>query len=103
MEVLVRLPYSLDVRRKARSGCFGPFVSYEYFPNNYRSKAGRKGTKFKEKGGRKANREENTQHNESRTITTDPGSFAAPNTLTKKSNLRFKLIHEHLCFRLESA
>ena len=32
MKVLVGLPYLRDVRRKARSGCFGPFVSYEYFP-----------------------------------------------------------------------
>ena len=32
MKVLVGLPYLRDVRRKARSGCFGPFVRYEYFP-----------------------------------------------------------------------
>ncbi len=32
MEVLVGLPYLRDVCRKARSGCFGPFVRYEYFP-----------------------------------------------------------------------
>ena len=74
MKVVVGLPYLRDVRRKARSGCFGPFVRYGYFPSTYRSK-GRKGTKFKEKGGRKdkklelqkkgrkANREEKTQHN----------------------------------------
>ncbi len=36
MEVLVGLPYLLDVRRKARSGYFGPFVDYEYFPSTYR-------------------------------------------------------------------
>ncbi len=32
MKVLVGLPYLRDVCRKARSGCFGPFVRYEYFP-----------------------------------------------------------------------
>ena len=32
MEVLVGLPYLRDVCRKARSGCFEPFVRYEYFP-----------------------------------------------------------------------
>lgn len=32
MEVLVGLPYLRDVCRKARSGCFGPFVRYELFP-----------------------------------------------------------------------
>ena len=30
--MLVGLPYLRDVCRKARSGCFGPFVRYEYFP-----------------------------------------------------------------------
>jgi len=32
MKVLVGLPYLRDVCRKARSGCFGPFVCYECFP-----------------------------------------------------------------------
>ncbi len=32
MKMLVGLPYLRDVCRKARSGCFGPFVSYGYFP-----------------------------------------------------------------------
>lgn len=32
MKVFVGLPYLQDVCRKARSGCFGPFVSYEYLP-----------------------------------------------------------------------
>ena len=32
MKVLVGLPYLRDVCRKARSGCFGPFVCFEYFP-----------------------------------------------------------------------
>lgn len=32
MKVLVGLPYLRDICRKARSGCFGPFVRYEYFP-----------------------------------------------------------------------
>jgi hypothetical protein len=32
MEMLVGLPYLGDVCRKARSGCFGPFVRYELFP-----------------------------------------------------------------------
>jgi len=32
MKVLVGLPYLRDVRRKARSGCFGSFVRYGYFP-----------------------------------------------------------------------
>jgi len=50
MKVLVGLPYLRDVLRKARSGCFGPFVSFEYFPCSYCSKTGRKGTRFKEKG-----------------------------------------------------
>ncbi len=31
MRVFVGLPYLRDVCRKARSGSFGPFVSYEYF------------------------------------------------------------------------
>lgn len=31
--MLVGLPYLRDVRRKARSGCFEPFVCYEYFPD----------------------------------------------------------------------
>ena len=43
MKVVVGLPYLWDVRRKARNGCFGPFVSYGYFPSIYRSKTGRKG------------------------------------------------------------
>jgi hypothetical protein len=30
--VFVGLPYLRDVYRKARSGCFGPFVHYECFP-----------------------------------------------------------------------
>ena len=75
MKVLVGLPYLWDVCRKARSGCFGPFVSYEYFPRTDRSRKGRKGTRFKEKGRRrgknkrttegerKASREEKTQQN----------------------------------------
>ena len=29
----VRLPYLRDLSRKARSGNFGPFVRYEYFPD----------------------------------------------------------------------
>jgi hypothetical protein len=36
MQVLVGLPYLRDVRRKARSRYFGPFVGYEYFPGTYR-------------------------------------------------------------------
>ncbi len=32
MKVLVGLPYLRDLSRKARSGCFWPFVCYEYFP-----------------------------------------------------------------------
>lgn len=32
MKVLVGLPCLRDVCRKARSGCFGPFVRYERFP-----------------------------------------------------------------------
>jgi len=32
MKVLVGLPYLRDLSRKARSGCFGPFVRYDYFP-----------------------------------------------------------------------
>ena len=32
MKMLVGLPYLRDVCRKARSGCFGPFVRFEYFP-----------------------------------------------------------------------
>ncbi len=32
MKVLVGLPYLRDLSRKARSGCFGPFARYEYFP-----------------------------------------------------------------------
>ncbi|MBW1635360.1 MAG: hypothetical protein JRJ68_03695 [Deltaproteobacteria bacterium] len=32
MKAFVGLPYLRDVCRKARSGCFGPFVRYEYFP-----------------------------------------------------------------------
>lgn len=30
--MLVGLPYLRDVRRKARSGCFGPFVRYKHIP-----------------------------------------------------------------------
>ncbi len=32
MKMLVGLPYLRDVCRKARSGCFGPFVRYGTFP-----------------------------------------------------------------------
>ena len=32
MKVLVGLPYLRDVCRKARSGCFEPFVRYGTFP-----------------------------------------------------------------------
>lgn len=32
MKVFVGLPCLRDVCRKARSGCFGPFVRYEHLP-----------------------------------------------------------------------
>ncbi|MBM9515244.1 hypothetical protein [Desulfogranum marinum] len=32
MKMFVGLPYLRDSSRKARSGCFGPFVRFEYFP-----------------------------------------------------------------------
>ena len=47
MKVLVGLPYLRDVSRKARSGCFGPFVRYEYFPVIYRQKEEEKEEKTK--------------------------------------------------------
>lgn len=53
MKVLVGLPYLRDLSRKARSGCFGPFVRYEYFPVIIDQKKGRKRRKAKENGGRR--------------------------------------------------
>ena len=72
MEMLVGLPYLRDVYRKARSGCFGPFVRYEYFLViiGQRKEEKEEKTKKKEeedinrlqrqKQGRKTNREEKT-------------------------------------------
>ncbi len=75
MKVLVELPYLRDVSGKARSGCFEPFVRYEYFPviivqkkeekeemPKKKEKEDIKIYNFK-KQGRKSNREEKTQHN----------------------------------------
>jgi len=50
--VLGGLPYLWDVCRKARSGCFEPFVRYDTFPL-LSVKKGRKRIKAKEKGGRR--------------------------------------------------
>ena len=75
MKVFVGLPYLRDVSRKARSGCFGPFLRHEYFPCIIGQKKEEKeeNPKKKEeedinrlqrqKQGRKTNREEKTQHN----------------------------------------
>ncbi len=75
MKVLVGLPYLRDVCRKARSGCFGPFVRYGYFPiiigqkkeekkENPKKKGGRTDKYLQlQKQGRKSNREEKAQHN----------------------------------------
>ena len=75
MKVLVGLPYLRDLSRKARSGCFGPFARYEYFPviigQNKEEKEEKTKKKEEEdinrlqrqKQGRKTNREEKTQHN----------------------------------------
>jgi len=42
MEVLVGLPYLRDFCKKARSGCFEPFVRYESFPVILGQKRGEK-------------------------------------------------------------
>ena len=75
MKVLVGLPYLRDLSRKARSGCFGPFARYEYFPVIIDFKKEEKEEKTKkmeeedinrlqrQKQGRKTNREVKAQHN----------------------------------------
>ena len=78
MKVLVGLPYLRDVCRKARSGCFGPFVRYEYFPVIIYQKKEEKEEKTKKieeedinlynYKKRKENKEEKAQHNLSRNI-----------------------------------
>ena len=72
MKVLVGLPYLRDLSRKARSGCFGPFARFEYFPVIIVQKKEEKEEKTKkkeeedinrlqrQKQGRKTNREEKT-------------------------------------------
>ncbi len=58
MKVVVGLPYLRDVCRKARSGCFGPFVSYEYFPSTYQSRK-----EEKEPNSKKKDKEETKNKN----------------------------------------
>ena len=75
--MLVGLPYLRDVCRKARSGCFGPFVRYEYFPAIIARKKEEKEENSKKKEEEEIKnynfkkREEKTQHNPSRNITTE--------------------------------